>query len=112
MDPYQPSLFGETPPPQDPASDDTIDAAFAAFHALNPHVYSELVALARQLRRRGHQRIGIGMLFEVLRYQRALETVGDDFKLNNNYRSRYARLIDEREADLRGAFEMRELRSE
>jgi hypothetical protein len=87
-----------------------IDRAFAEFHAANPDVYRCLVSLARDLRARGHQRLGIGMLFEVVRWQRHMTTVdADGFKLNNNYRSRYARLIMADEPDLAGAFELREL---
>lgn len=91
----------------------SIDARFQAFHAANPHVYERLVAMALQLRRRGHQRLGIGMLWEVLRWRQMLET--DDpasgFKLNDHFRSRYARLIMEQEAELAGAFELRPLRA-
>lgn len=87
----------------------TIEEAFHAFHAANPHVYWELVLLARQARRRGVRRIGIGMLFEVLRWRVALRTGGDEFKLNNNYRSYYARLIMLNEPDLVGVFETRQL---
>lgn len=87
----------------------TIEEAFAAFHAANPHVYAELVALAREARGRGVARLGIGMLFEVLRWRVALRTGGDEFKLNNNYRSYYARLVMLREPDLDGVFETRQL---
>jgi len=87
----------------------TIEEAFRAFHAANPHVYRELVLLARRARRRGVERIGIGMLFEVLRWNVALRTGGDEFKLNNNYRSYYARLIMMREPELADVFETRQL---
>lgn len=88
-----------------------IDHAFRQFHEQNPHVYKELVALALRLRAKGHDRIGIGMLFEVLRHERMLHTTDPEgFKLNNNYRSRYARLIMEQEPALAGVFELRELR--
>jgi len=87
----------------------TIEEAFRTFHAANPHVYQELVKLARRARRRGVARIGIGMLFEVLRWNVALRTGGDEFKLNNNYRSYYARLIMLTEPDLVGVFETRQL---
>ena len=88
-----------------------IEVAFWQFHAANPHVYARLVKLARELVARGHGKIGIGMLFEVLRWHHAMTTVGDadGFKLNNNYRAMYARLIMEREADLAGSFEIRRL---
>lgn len=88
----------------------TIREAFEAFHKANPHVYRMLRDLALPHARRG-QKIGIGMLFEVLRWRYYLQTSGDDFKLNNNYRSHYARLLMENEPALRGAFETRELRS-
>lgn len=88
-----------------------IEEAFWQFHAQNPQVYRELVHLARDLARRGRDKIGIGMLFEVLRWQHMLATEGDadGFKLNNNYRALYARLIMHREADLAGIFELRRL---
>jgi hypothetical protein len=89
-----------------------IQADFLAFHLANPWVYAGLVALARDLTARGHDRIGIGMLFEVMRWQwHRLATSPTEFKLNNNYRSRYARLIMDCEPDLADVFETRELRA-
>lgn len=81
------------------------------FHWANPHVYSGLVKLARQARRAGRKKIGIGMLFERMRWEIFINTTGDDYKLNNNYRSRYARLIMDTESDLQGMFEVRGLKS-
>jgi hypothetical protein len=87
---------------------------FADFHAGNPDVYSELVSLARLARGRGLRRYGIGQLWEVLRWQRFMRTRDDNTrgaKLNNDYRSRYARLIMDHEPDLDGFFETRRLRA-
>jgi hypothetical protein len=94
--------------------EETIQERFSTFHGENPDVYRELVQLAREARRAGCDQVGIGMLFEVLRWNRLLRTehTEDEFKLNNTFRSRYARLIAEQETDLREAFELRELRSE
>lgn len=88
----------------------SIAADFAAFHEHNRWVYDALVTMAYRLRNSGHDRIGIGMLFEVLRWQwyTTTSTLGD-YKLNNNYRSRYARLIMECEPGLAGVFETRSL---
>ncbi|HEY5316508.1 MAG TPA: hypothetical protein VIJ20_00910 [Solirubrobacteraceae bacterium] len=47
------------------------------------------------------------MLFEVLRFETGLKTEGDPFKLNNDYRAPYARMMMEREPDLAGLFETR-----
>lgn len=87
----------------------TIAEAFSRFHTGNPHVYHELVLLARRAKARGAQRIGIGMLVEVVRWRSTLRTGGDDFKLNNNYSALYARLIMDNAPDLAGIFELRAL---
>jgi hypothetical protein len=88
-----------------------LDRAFAEFHAANPRVYATLVRLARQAKARGRERCGIKMLWEVARWEIYLATSDPDFKLNNNFHSRYARLVMEREPDLAGFFETRGLRS-
>lgn len=91
----------------------TIEEGFLRFHHANPCVYQTLVRLARHARDKGVERIGIGMLWERMRWDLSVETGSgrEDFKLNNNYRSRYARLLMEREPDLRDLFETRELKA-
>ena len=86
----------------------TLDQQFEQFHAANPHVYHQLRALALDAAHRG-QRLGIAMLFEVLRWQYAMNTndQASEFKLNNNYRAFYARLLMEREPELQDYFETR-----
>ena len=114
----QTSLFESYPVVDYPAGhlgpypEATIEEAFWRFHGDNPHVYSELVFLARRATRSGATHLGIGMLFEVLRWRHTLATGGDEFKLNNNYRSYYARLIMMNERDLVGVFETRKLHPE
>lgn len=89
----------------------SIEDNFREFHHHNPWVYDALVTLARDEHHRGADSIGIGMLYEVLRwqYRRATRDHGSDFKLNNNYRSRYARLIMDQEPDLVDVFQTREI---
>ena len=87
-------------------------ARFEWFHESNPHVYRNLRALALGMRRqRGKKRVGIKMLYEVLRYQYDIQTTGQEFKLNNNYTAYYARLLMAQEPELAGLFEVREIRS-
>lgn len=110
----QPDLFTTAVPTVDfpPEEDLSLDACFARFHTNHPEVYRGLVALAREAKQAGQTRVGIGMLFEVLRWQRVV--AGDDhetFLLNNNYRSRYARLIMANERDLDDIFATRDLPS-
>ena len=92
---------------QSATSNRPIEIAFWDFHNENPHVYSRLVALARKIKDRGFRSYSINSLFEVLRWHSDLETKGSLFKLNNNYRSYYARLIMEKEPDLEGFFSIR-----
>lgn len=91
--------------------EDAIQRRFLAFHEANPQVYLELRTMAREAKAAGKQRIGMAMLFEVLRWNRLLDTRDSTpFKLNDHYTSRYARLLMEREPELAGMFEVRELR--
>lgn len=90
----------------------TIDEAWWRFHLAHPEVYRALVALAREALHAGAERIGIGMIYEVVRWQHFMRPDPDErFKLNNTYRSRYARLIMATEVDLDGIFDTRSLRS-
>lgn len=92
---------------------DPIDQAFLEFHHANPQVYRALVRLAREWRDAGHRRCSINMLFEVLRWDEGLRThSADGVKLNNNFRSRYARIIAANNPDLAHLFETRALAGE
>lgn len=85
---------------------------FLYFHRHNPDVYIRLVELARKAKAAGKVKCGIGMLFEVARWDFWLTTEKQGgWKMNNSHRSRYARLIMQQEQDLRGFFQVRELRS-
>lgn len=91
----------------------TIQKRFEEFDRLNPQVYQKLVEIARELVGEGHRHLGIGMIWEVLRfrYMKALGPVKttETYELNNSFRSRYARKIMETEPNLAGVFEVREL---
>jgi len=89
----------------------SIDAAFQEFHSLNPHVYERLEAIALELYSLGRTHISLRDLWGFLRIQQ-LRTVGSDpFKFNNNFTSRYARLLLEKHPELSGAIETRDMPS-
>lgn len=93
-----------------PANRAGIEQAFEDFHAAHPEVYDELVALAREMRSRGYERFGIATIYEVARWRSMLRLGAEgSFKLNNNWRAYYARLIMASEPDLAGVFATREL---
>jgi hypothetical protein len=89
----------------------SIEERFHRFHAQNPWVYREIVSMALKAKGLGRKRIGMKQIFEVIRWNHAIQTRGENVKLNNNYSSRYARLIERQEPDLRDLFETRELKS-
>ena len=106
-----PNLFdaGLAPVPVVTPQHDTIGESFEAFHQANPWVMDALVRLARDMRAGGRDVIGIKMLFEVLRWQHARNTIDahSGFKLDNNYAPHYARRIMADHPDLDGMFHLR-----
>lgn len=101
-----------TMPGQTALLPDPIEHAFLAYHHANPHVYNELVRLARRWKAAGHDKTSIAMLFEVLRWQVGLAGATDEaspFRLSNNYKPHYARLIQANEPDLAGIFDLKPL---
>jgi hypothetical protein len=69
-----------------PENRSKIERAFWEFHRRNPHVYDELVVLAREMLRRG-QRFGIATIYEVARWNTSGYAATGGPKLNNNYRT-------------------------
>lgn len=93
------------------ARDDRVERAFRVYHAAHPWVLARLVSMVRRYHGIGKRR-GIGFFFEVLRHEYLMDsTDGDGFKLNNNFRSRYARMIERDHPGLRGFFRKRRLRA-
>ncbi|GAA0694942.1 hypothetical protein GCM10010193_57050 [Kitasatospora atroaurantiaca] len=106
-----PGLWIEEIQQPEEQSDASIQQQFEAFHGLNPWVLDALEALTADCVNNGFAHVGIGMLFELLRWRYGLHTHGDPFKLNNNFRSRYARLLIERHPEWISVFEVRALRA-
>lgn len=81
------------------------EEAFIAFHDANPDVYAAMCHFARQWRRSGRQRIGVDMLLGRVRWEMSIVTHRvDEFKISNDHKPFYARLIMYQEPDLDGVF--------
>lgn len=72
----------------------------------NPGIYAEVVRRARRVKAAGG-RVGMKAIFESIRWDVTVRTIGDEWKLNNTYAAPMARLVMERESDLEGFFETR-----
>lgn len=103
----------------EPDPDDSIQREFLLFHSANPHVYKFLVHYAheaqRQLKQRGieNPQYSIAAVVERVRWHVNFEVKGyKDFKVDNDFRARYSRLIQRTVPKLRGFFNIRKLRAE
>jgi len=92
---------------------DTISERFRAFHAANPAVYRHLVRLTETLYKRGRERIGIRCLWEQIRWHIALGIirVRGEYMLNDQYTSRYVRMLIADNPAFKNLFETRVLRA-
>ncbi len=90
----------------------TIQERFEAYHDAHPEVYAVLVAFCDLAKRRGITKLGVSLLWERMRWSLTIERDSEvDYLLNNDFRSRYARLIMKREPEMAGLFNLRELRT-
>ena len=96
--------------PGQPSDETTLQQQFELFHAANPHVYEAIEKLARQWLRT-HSKVGLKLLLEVARWELALQTIGKAPRLNNNWTSRYARLLLADHPEWTGRIETRQLRA-
>lgn len=91
--------------------DSTIQARFEAFDASNPRIRQLFVRFAEEAMVAGKRKIGAKAIAERIRWFVEIETIGESFKLNNNYVSRYARIVSKIRPDLAPMFETRTLKS-
>jgi hypothetical protein len=99
--------------PESPALARSIQQAFLVFDEEHPEVYEYLMRLTREVQDRGFKHYGVKALWERLRWHFQIEKgMGEDFKLNNNFSSRYARKIIAAHPELEDFFELRCLRAD
>lgn len=87
------------------------DQGFLAFHRANPWVVDELERVAWEMLRNGRSKIGIQACAEIFRWETRRHTISNDFKLNNNFCSRYARMIMKRNPQWGKVFELRKIKT-
>ncbi|MDE2020328.1 MAG: hypothetical protein KGJ13_08340 [Patescibacteria group bacterium] len=88
----------------------TLDERFRNFHERNPAVYDLFRKFAERAHQAGARRIGAKAIAERIRWETSVEKVGD-YKINNSYVSRYARLLIAAHPHLGDLFEVRSLKS-
>lgn len=89
----------------------TIQEAFEEFNREHPEVLGYLVGFSFELYNKGFAHYGVKSLYERVRWHIVVEKDNRDFKLPNNFHSRYARRIMELHPELEGFFELCALRT-
>lgn len=111
MNDTQLSLFQLQPTVQPKfAREATIQQRFETWIAANPSFWRAFVNLCIEMKRRGMHQWGAKAACEVLRFHAYMQTVGEGFKIPNDFTSRLARKAMKEVPELRGFFACRELR--
>jgi hypothetical protein len=91
---------------------DQILNAFLSFHADNPEVWFHFQRFAKEVIARGLKSYSANAIFERIRWHMTIDTVGEEVKLNNNFRAYYARMFHAKYPQHIGFFETRVRTSE
>ena len=91
---------------------DEIRERFLKFHDANPEVWRSFVEISQKAFRKGYSNWGASAAFEVIRWERDIQTNGDSlFKLSNDFRALYARAFNLKYPEYGHFFKIRFLRS-
>jgi len=85
----------------------TIDQRFAAFHYQNPQVFRLFERYTLDLIAAGAERGGAKSVIERIRWDVAVSTWGEKWKVNNDYTACYARLFHMTYPEYAGFFRLR-----
>ena len=91
---------------------DSIKKQWWRWHKLNPHVYELFKRFTLDVIRRGRKQYSSKAIVERIRWHTEVETVGEEFKMNNNYAPYYARLFMKEYPEHANFFRTRSLHSE
>ena len=80
---------------------------FEKFDSENPKVYELFEKFAFDAIKAGRKHFGVAMIAERLRWYSSVETSGDKFKINNNYKAFYARKFEKKNPQYKGFFRNR-----
>lgn len=89
--------------------DGRIEAQFEKFHATNPQMFKLFGRFAVEAREIGMTHCAAALIFERMRWETAIASKGEPFKINNNYKPLYARMFMRDNPSFRGFFRTRTL---
>ena len=90
----------------------SIEEGFNKFNKENPHIYNAFEEQAFKAIERGRKKISSKLIINWIRWNETLRSSDKNFKINDAYQSRYARLFIQNHPKYENVFELRKLRSE
>ena len=91
---------------------DEIQVAFEEFHRAHPQVWQMFVRFTWEAKDAGLDRYSADAILHRIRWFVNVENRDDEFKINNNFASRYARMLMEHYTGWDGFFQTRVLNVE
>lgn len=88
-----------------------LDQKFKNFDQNHPEVYLYFKKFAKKAMTSGLKKYGAKAIFERIRWHFTIDVVSEDFKINNNYVSRYVRKLIDECPEFKSFFETRTLKS-
>ena len=82
------------------------------WHKLNPHFYEMFERFALTLISNGHSNSSAWLIVNRIRWETAIETKSDNFKISNDYIAYYARLFMAYNPEHDGFFRTKKLKDE
>lgn len=83
------------------------DEDFWNYHKENPHIYEAFKSQTIEVIKRGFKNFSADFIVHVLRWETTVKAKHDEYKINNNYRSYYARLFIRDHPQYKGFFRFR-----
>jgi hypothetical protein len=83
-----------------------------AWHKENPRVYELFDKFTREAIELGHRHLSAWLIVNRIRWETSVVTMGEDFKVSNDFIAYYARLFMALNPDYDGFFRIKTLKSE
>ena len=90
----------------------SLESKFWTYHKANPQVFNLFKHFANEARSKGYAQYSAKAIFERVRWEVSVNTNDPEkFKMNNNYTSRYARLLITSDPSFADFFRNREMKT-
>lgn len=90
--------------------DKNLLAKFKTYHLENPHVFREFKINAEKMKKTGRKKYSAWTIVNKIRWDHDLKTLGEPFKINNDYIALFARLLIYQDPTYRDFFELRTMK--